>query len=89
VVTHTRKVLHTASADKHDAVLLEVVAFARDVCVDLFGVGKTYAGNLTHCGVRFLRCGCVHTQAYATLLRTGIKGAGFALFDDHLAALAD
>ena len=49
VVTYTRKVLHTASPYKHDGVLLEVVPFARDVGIDLLGVGKTYTGNLTHC----------------------------------------
>ena len=48
VVTNTRKVLYTTAADQHDAVLLEVVAFARDVGIDLFGVGKTDTGYLTH-----------------------------------------
>jgi hypothetical protein len=49
VVTDTREVLYTASADEHDGVLLEVVTFARDVGVDLFRVGEAYTGNLTHC----------------------------------------
>src|SRR3982750_2919432 len=31
VVAHAGKVAHTAATDQHDAVLLEVVAFARDV----------------------------------------------------------
>ena len=49
VVAYTGKVLHTASANQHDAVFLKVVALARDVGIDLFGVGETYTGNLTHC----------------------------------------
>jgi hypothetical protein len=49
VVTHTREVLYTAAANQHDAVFLEVVTFARDVGIDLFGVGKAYPGNLPHC----------------------------------------
>ena len=34
VVTHTRKVLYTTAAHKHDRVLLKVVAFAGDVGVN-------------------------------------------------------
>ena len=49
VVTYTREVLHTTASYKHDRVLLEVVALARNVGIHLFGVSKTYTGNLTHC----------------------------------------
>ncbi len=49
VVTYTGEVFHTTAANQHDAVLLEVVALTGDVCVDLFLVGETYTGNLTHC----------------------------------------
>ena len=49
VVTYTREVFHTTAANEHDGVLLQVVALARDVRVDLLGVGKTYTCNLTHC----------------------------------------
>src|SRR5690554_7467314 len=31
VVAHARQVLHTAAADQHDGVLLQVVAFAADI----------------------------------------------------------
>src|SRR5690606_36992435 len=31
VIAHAGKILHTTAADKHDRVLLEVVAFARNV----------------------------------------------------------
>jgi hypothetical protein len=89
VVTDTREVLDTASADEHDGVLLEVVALARDVCIDLLGVGKTYAGHLTHSGIRLLRRGGVHTQTYAPLLRTCIQRARLRLHFDNLASFAN
>ena len=49
VIAYTGEVLYTTAANQHDAVFLEVVAFARDVGIDLFRVGKTHTGNLTHC----------------------------------------
>ena len=48
VITHTRKVLDTAASDHDDRVLLQVVAFTGDVAVDLFLVGQTNPGNLSH-----------------------------------------
>jgi hypothetical protein len=89
VVTYTRKVLDTTTTDQHDAVLLEVVAFARDVSVDLFRVGETYTGHLTHSGVRLFRRGGVHTYADTSLLRARIQRAGLALYDEGLASFAD
>jgi hypothetical protein len=77
VVTYTWKVLYTTAAYEHDGVLLEVVALARDVCVDLFGVGKTYTGHLTHSGIRLFRRGGINTQTYAPLLRTSIQRTRF------------
>src|SRR5690349_6683928 len=39
VIAHARKIAHTATADQHDAVLLEVVALAGDVADHLALVG--------------------------------------------------
>src|SRR5437867_3220059 len=39
VVAHARQILHAAAAHQHDAVLLQVVAFAADVGDDLEAVG--------------------------------------------------
>jgi hypothetical protein len=89
VVTYTREVLDTASADEHDGVLLEVVALARDVCIDLLGIGKTYTGHLTHSGIRLFRRGGVHTYANTPLLRARIQRAGLALHFEGLASFAD
>src|SRR5690606_37086528 len=48
VVTDTRKVLHAAAADKHNRVLLQVVAFTRDVANGFNAVlGQANLGNLT------------------------------------------
>lgn len=41
LVAGARKVLSAASANEHSGVLLDVVAFAGDVAVDLFPVGET------------------------------------------------
>jgi hypothetical protein len=89
VVTYTREVLHTAATNKHDAVLLEVVTFARDVGVDLFGVGETYTGHLPHSGVRLFRGRRIDPEAYATLLRTRIQRTRLAFYDKRLASFAN
>ena len=41
MITYTGEVLHTTAADEHDGVLLQVVALAGDVGVDLLAVGQT------------------------------------------------
>jgi hypothetical protein len=89
VVTNTRKVLYTAAANQHDAVFLQVVTFARDVGIDLFGVGKTNTGYLTHSGVRLLRGRRVNTKTYATLLRASIQRTRLALYFELLASFTD
>ena len=73
VVTHTGEVLHTAAADEHDAVFLEVVAFTGDVGVDFLLVLEAHTSHLTHGGVRFLRGGGVNSEAYTALLRTSVQ----------------
>src|SRR5262245_892816 len=46
VVAHARKVLHAATADQHDRMLLQIVAFARDVAHDLVAVGQPHLRDL-------------------------------------------
>src|SRR5277367_5182629 len=43
------------TADQHDAVFLQIVAFARDVSQRLKTVGQTHLGDLTQRRVRLLR----------------------------------
>ena len=61
VVTHTREILHTAAAHEHDGVLLQIVAFARNVGGDFDARAQAHTGDLTQCRVRLLRGGGVNT----------------------------
>src|SRR6185437_5828911 len=68
-VPEARQVLDAAAADQHDRVLLQVVAFARDVGADLHAVGQPDTGDLAQGRVRLLRRGRVHAGAHAATLR--------------------
>src|SRR5205085_5460877 len=68
VIAHTRKIADTTATDQHDAVLLEVVAFTRNVANDFALVGQADLGNLAQCRVRLLRGGRIDTGADAALL---------------------
>ena len=89
VITYTGEVFHTAAANKHDAVFLQVVTFAGDVCIDLFLICQPYTGHLTHGGVRLLGGCSVNTYTNTTSLRTSIKCARFAFLFDNLATFAN
>ena len=52
VVTHTRQVLHTTTANQNNRVLLKVVAFTADVRNDFETIGQTNLANLTQSRVR-------------------------------------
>src|SRR4028119_142575 len=69
VVANARKIAHTAAADQHNRVLLEVVAFAGDVADHFALVGQANLGHLAQCRVRLLRGRRVNAGADATLLR--------------------
>src|SRR3546814_18488428 len=55
VIAHAGKVAYTAAADQHNAVFLEVVAFAGDVGDDFALVGQADLGNLAERRVRLFR----------------------------------
>src|SRR5690242_10161335 len=55
VVPDARKVTHAAAADQHNAVLLEVVAFARNIADHFALVGQADLGHLAQRRVRLLR----------------------------------
>src|SRR3954451_6378692 len=69
VVANARKIAHTAAADQHDAVLLEVVAFARDVADHFALIGQANLGHLAQRRVRLLRGRRIDTGADSALLR--------------------
>src|SRR5688572_16351843 len=69
VVANARKILHAATADEHDRVLLKVVTFAADVARDFVAVGETNTADLAESRVGLLRRRRVDARADATLLR--------------------
>ena len=79
MVTHTGKILHTAAANHHDRVLLQIVALSGDVAVHLLTVGEADTRHLSHGGVRLLGGGGVNTHAHAATLGTRIQCRRFAL----------
>ena len=74
VVTDTRKVLNTATANHNNRVLLQVMTFARDVSGNFHLVGQLYTSNLTKRRVRLLRRHGFNRRADAALLRSGLIG---------------
>ena len=67
VVTHTRKVLHTTTANEHDTVLLQVVPFIRDVGDHFNAISQTNLRHLADSRVWLFRCAGhdLHTNATA------------------------
>src|SRR3569623_1728094 len=89
VVANARKVAHTAAADQHDAVLLEVMALARDVADHFALVGQADLGHLAQRRVRLLRGRRIDAGANAALLRVGLHRRDLVLGLLQLATLAD
>ena len=71
VITHTGQVFHTAAADQHHRVLLQVVAFAADVADDFEAIGQANLRHFAQRRVRLFRRRGVHARAHAALLRAG------------------
>src|SRR3546814_15644024 len=68
-IAHAGDVAYAAAADQHNAVFLEVVAFAGDVGDDFALVGQADLRNLAERRVRLFRGRRVDTGANAALLR--------------------
>src|SRR5438477_207337 len=79
MVTHARQVTHTATADEHDRVLLEVVALAADVGGDFLAVRKPHAADLAERGIGLLRGNGLDLETHAALLRAGLEVLHLAL----------
>src|SRR5579875_844798 len=73
VVTNARQILHTAAADEHDGVLLQIVADAGDVGRDLDTVGQAHTRDLAEGRVRLLRRLRIHARADSTPLRRTLQ----------------
>src|SRR5690606_9574294 len=83
------QVLHTTTADEHDAVLLEVVALTGDVGRHLDARGEANTGHLAERRVRLLRGVRIDTGAHTTALRSALQRRRRLLAALGLTALAD
>jgi len=72
VVTYTRKVGNAATTNKHNGVLLEVVAFTTDVSPDFLAIAKAYTSYFTKRRVRLLWSLGGYLDANATLEWCGL-----------------
>src|SRR3954465_6718263 len=89
MVAHAGKIANAAAADQHHAVLLEVVALARDVADHFALVGQADLGHLAQRRVRLLRGRRIDTGADAALLRVLLHCRDLRLGLLRIATLAD
>src|SRR5699024_6906573 len=68
VVTNTRQVFHTASANQNDTVLLEVMADTRNIRRHFHIIRSTDTGVFAQCRVRLFRCQSSNTCTYPAFL---------------------
>ncbi|GAD05015.1 hypothetical protein PORCRE_712 [Porphyromonas crevioricanis JCM 15906] len=73
VITHTWQVFYTTSTHQHNAVLLQVVTFARDVDIYFFAVCQAHTSHLAHSRIWLLRGSCVHTHTHTSTLWAGFE----------------
>jgi hypothetical protein len=94
VVADAGKVLDAASTDQYDAVLLQVVADARDVGGDLSarvvapGARQSYASDLPKRRVWLLRRNRSNNETNTALLRVALHRRRLALLGGALASFA-
>ena len=79
MITNTRKIFHTASADQNDRVLLKIVADARNVGSDFVTIRQTNTANFTKSRIRLLRSRGVNAGANAAALRAALKSRRLGL----------
>src|SRR3990172_6269683 len=72
VITHTRQILDSTTANQHNGVLLQVMTFATDVGRHFHTVRQSHTGDLAQRRVRLLRRRGIDARAYPTLLRTSL-----------------
>src|SRR4026207_38861 len=77
MVADAGKILHTATANQHDRVFLEVMSFTRDVRSDLESIRETHARDLTESRIGLLWRRGVHAGADSALLGIGLEGRRF------------
>src|SRR5207247_6198495 len=89
VIAHAGKVLDAAAADQDHAVLLKIVAFARNIGQRFEAVGQAHLGDLAQRGVRLLGRRGVDAGADGALLRALLQGRDLVALRLGAARLAD
>jgi hypothetical protein len=79
MVTHTGQILHAASADHNDRVLLQIMAFARNVGCYFHAARELHAGYLTERRIRLFWRGGIDAGTYSAPLGAIFEGGGFRL----------
>src|SRR5437867_1813364 len=82
VIADAGQILHSAAANQHERVLLQVVPDAGDVGRHLDPVGEPHARDLAQRRVRLLRRLGEDAHADAALLRADLQGGTLRLGDD-------
>src|SRR5215510_6667789 len=88
VIANAGKILHAASPDQHDRVLLQIVSDPGNVRRDLEAIGQPDTRDLAERGIRLLRRRGVHTDTHAALLRAGFHGRRLGLLRRRLPPLS-
>jgi hypothetical protein len=65
MIPHTRTILTAPTTHKHDAMLLDIVALARDIGRDIPSRAQTYTSRLSLAGVGLLGTGDADFEADA------------------------
>src|SRR5579859_670796 len=73
MIAHARQIANTPTANQHHRVLLQVVALARNVGIDLIPVGEPDAGHLAERRIRLLGRHGADLRAYTALLRSATQ----------------
>ncbi len=89
MITNTRKVLYTTTANKDDGVLLEIMSFTANVGDHFFAIGQTDLGNFTKSRVRLLRRTSHYLKTNTTTLRAAVEGTRLGLLFRSNASFAD
>ena len=89
MVTNTGQIPHTAAADKHNAVLLQVVADTRDVAGTFDGVRQADSRDFPQSGIGLLGRLRFDAQAHTALLGASLQNGSGGLFGRPFTALAD
>ena len=88
-LTNTGQIPHTAAADQHNAMLLQVVADPGDVAGTFDGVRQADSRDFPQGGVRLFRRLCLDAQAHTALLGASLKNRSGGLFGRPFTALTD